>query len=53
MRQSLERDAHRIVLELIEGKHTINDAESNASRILLARSDPPCARPISIRLINN
>jgi hypothetical protein len=35
----LERDAHRAVLELIESRQTINDAESIASRILLARSD--------------
>jgi hypothetical protein len=35
----LERDAHRVVLELIDEKHALDDFESIASRILLARSD--------------
>ena len=35
----LERDAHRAVLQLIEGKHPINDPQVIASRILLAHSD--------------
>ncbi len=35
----LERDAHRLVVDLVDNHRVVGDAEVIASRVLLARSD--------------